>query len=180
MRSNKAWYWLAAGVLALGVNGAYQDGQLGWAHALVNHLACKVEMASARGMRFVTLAEVMLGRTPEQFGRTEGVFEKIQTQALNNSLAKAQQQIAMARVRQQLAEAKVQQKLDMAQMKMDKVRMISIDGPGGFHNCPGFSKVIVHMPDLPKVDLSNLPGIDLSDLPGSVDVSVHKSSHDPI
>ena len=36
MRSEKAWYWLAAGVLALGLNGAYQDGLFGRAHFLAN------------------------------------------------------------------------------------------------------------------------------------------------
>ena len=33
MTSNRAWYWLAAGVLALGLNGAYQDGEFSWAIA---------------------------------------------------------------------------------------------------------------------------------------------------
>mgnify|MGYP003352389932 CR=1 FL=1 len=33
--ANKAWYWLAAGGLALGLNGYYQDGGLQGLHRLV-------------------------------------------------------------------------------------------------------------------------------------------------
>src|SRR5258707_14387247 len=55
MRSNKAWYWLTAGVLALGLNGAYQDGQLGWAHVLANRAARVVQRASLRGHHFLTM-----------------------------------------------------------------------------------------------------------------------------
>ncbi len=32
MKSTQAWGWLAAGVLALGLNGIYQDGGAAWAH----------------------------------------------------------------------------------------------------------------------------------------------------
>jgi hypothetical protein len=30
MKSGNGWYWIAAGVLALGLNGAYLDGALPW------------------------------------------------------------------------------------------------------------------------------------------------------
>ena len=63
MRSDKAWYWLAAGVLALGLNGAYQDGQLGWAHVLADRATAAVERALYAGQHFLAMAEVMLGRT---------------------------------------------------------------------------------------------------------------------
>jgi hypothetical protein len=169
MRSDKAWYWLVAGVVALGLNGAYQDGQLGWAHVVADRATAAVERATMRGHQFLAMAEVMLGRNTDTFGDSFGqaatALERVQNKIVCDRVARAQRHIAMAHVRQQLAQAKVQQKLAMAQMKMDKVRMISIDRANEFSNCAGFSKVVVNMPDLPKIDLSNIPDIQVPDLP---------------
>ena len=169
MRSDKAWHWLAAGVLALGLNGAYQDGQLGWAHVLADRATIAVERVTLRGQHFLAMAEVMLGRNTDtfgdSFGRTETALERVQNKIVCERFARAQRQIAMAHVREQLAQARVQQKLAIAQMKMDKVRMISVDRANQFSNCAGFSKVVVNIPDLPKIDLSNIPDIQVPDFP---------------
>jgi hypothetical protein len=165
MRSEKAWYWLAAGVLALGVNGAYRDGQLSWAHCLAGRAASMVERASERGLRFVTVAEVMLGRSPETFGWAETTLQSIQTKVVCERVAQAQRQIAMAQVHQQFAQDDLRRKLDLAQMKMARVRMISVRRAERFRNCPGFSRMVVEMPAIPKIDLSNLPDIQIPDLP---------------
>ena len=163
MRSQTGWYWLAAGVLALGLNGAYQDGQLGWVHCLADRAAAVFEQASERGLRAVTMAELMLGRSPETLGRTEAGFQKLQSKMVAQRVAQAQRQIAMAQARQQIAQARLQRKMDLVHMKMDKVRMIGIDRA---HDCSGFSKVVVDLGDMPKINLSNLPDIDLSGVPG--------------
>jgi len=165
MRSEKAWYWLAAGVLALGLNGAYQDGQLGWAHCLAGRAADLLERASDRGLRLVTMAEWMLGRSPEGFGRTEAVIQKIQTKLVCQRDAMAQRQMAMADRQRRLAEADLQRKLNFAQMKMDRVRAITIDHANQFRNCPGFSRVVVDVPEIPSVNLSNLPDIQMPEIP---------------
>ncbi|MGC2194035.1 MAG: hypothetical protein WA628_05125 [Terriglobales bacterium] len=179
MRSDKAWYWLAAGVFALGLNGAYQDGQLNWAHCLAGRAASMVQRVSDQGLRAVALAEMMLGRNPEASGPTEVVLQRIQTKLVCQRVARAERQIAMAQVRRQLVEADVQRKLDRAQMKMDKVRMVTIDRANRFRNCRGLTSAFVAMPEIPQIDLSNLPdfqGPDISEFrPG------HKaSSNGPI
>jgi hypothetical protein len=183
MRSDKAWYWLVAGVVALGLNGAYQDGQLGWAHVVADRAIAAVERATLRGQHFLAIAEVMLGRNTDtfsdSFGRTETALERVQNRIVCDRVARAQRQIAMAHVHEQLAQAKVQQKLAMAQMKMDKLRMISIDRANEFSNCAGFSKVVVNVPDLPKIDLSNMPDIQISDLP-DLDSMPESSGNGPI
>jgi hypothetical protein len=176
MRSQTGWYWLAAGVLALGLNGAYQDGQLGWVHCLADRAVTVFEQASERGLRAVTMAELMLGRSPETLGRTEAGFQKLQSKMVAQRVAQAQRQIAMAQARQQIAQARLQRKMDLVHMKMDKVRMIGIDR---VHDCSGFSKVVVDLGDMPKIDLSNLPDIDLSGVPG-VDQNSMSGSDGPI
>lgn len=170
MRSEKGWYWLAAGVLALGLNGAYQDGQLGWVHCLADRAAALVEQASERSLHLVTTSELMFGQSPETLGRTQAAFRKLQSKMAARQVAQAQRQIALAQARQQIAQAQLQRKMDLVQMKMDKVRMVGIDRA---HDCSGFSKVVVNLGDMPKIDLSNLPDIDLSDVPGFDRNSVH-------
>lgn len=176
MRSEKAWYWLTAGVLALGLNGAYQDGQLKWAHCLTSRTTALVDRISERGLHVVSMAEVMLGSSPETVGRTEAAIQRIQAKAVCDRVERAQRQMAMARVREQLAEARVQSKMDLAHMKMDRMRAMAIDHANRFRNCDGFSKVVVDLPNLPKVDISN---IEIPDLP-EVDVMTHGSANGPI
>jgi hypothetical protein len=132
---------------------------------LADRATAAVERVTLRGQSFLAMAEVMLGRDTTAFARTEATIERVQNKIACARVAQAQRQIAMAHVREQLAQANMQRKLAMAQMKMDKVRMISIDRANEFSNCAGFSKVVVNMPDLPTIDLSNLPGIQVPDLP---------------
>ncbi len=179
MRSEKAWYWLTAGVLALGLNGAYQDGQLGWVHSLVDRTAGAVTRASERGMHFVTVAEIMLGRMPGASDRTEVAVRRDQNKIVCERVAKAQRQIAMAQVRNQLAEAKLAAKMNFVQMKMDQVRMRTIDHGVQFQDCPGFSKVVVDLQSMPKIDLSDLPDIAIPDFP-DVDLQVQHRGNGPI
>jgi len=171
----KGWYWLAAGVLALGLNSAYEDGQLGWVHCLADRATAAVERLSARSLSVVTMAELMLGRTPETFGRTEAAFQKLQNKVVAERVAEAQRQMAMAQARQQIAQAQLQRKMEMVHMKMDKVRMISIDRANPIHDCSRFSKVIVDLGDLPKIDMPNLPDIKIPDVPAIVQHSLSGS-----
>lgn len=179
MRTDKAWYWLAAGVLALGLNGAYQDGQLGWAHVLADRAAGVVERASLRGQHLVAMAEMMLGREPQAFGHTQAAIERIQNRIVCDRVARAQRQMAMAQVREQLAQAMVQQKMAMVEMKMDRVRAISVERANQFRDCDGFSKVVVNMPRLPKINIPNMPDIEVPDVP-EVNVVVDTGSKEPI
>jgi len=42
MKTTQGWGWLAAGVLALGLNGFYQDGGAAWAHRIMDHVTARV------------------------------------------------------------------------------------------------------------------------------------------
>jgi len=59
----QAWGWLTAGVLALGLNGFYQDGGFAWAHELVSkveHSAnAVVALASGHANDFLTEARFL-------------------------------------------------------------------------------------------------------------------------
>jgi hypothetical protein len=59
------------------------------------------------------------------------------------------------------------------------MRAVAIDHANRFGDCEGFSKVVVDLPNLPKVDISNLPNIEIPDLP-EVDVMMHGDANGPI
>jgi hypothetical protein len=183
MRAEKAWVWLSAGVLALGLNGMYQDGQLGWAHNLSDRAERFADQVTARGRQYVAMAEVLLGRTPEEFGRTEAALQRVQTKGVCQRVAGAQRQMAMAQAREQMIQAEVQRKLDMAQVKMDRARMVAMEKAERFRNCPEFSRVIVRVPKV-NVDLSDLSDIQVPDIqvPDVTEMPQVRfsGSHDPI
>jgi hypothetical protein len=178
MQSEKAWVWLAAGVVALGLNGMYQDGQLGWAHSVTCRAERYADQVTERGLQYVTMAEVMLGRSPETFGRTEAALQRLQTKLVCQRTAMAQREMAMAQARERIIEAEVQRKLDLAQMKLDKVRVVKVQKSDLFRDCPGFSRVMVNVPDV-NVDLSNLPEIQVPEIPEMPQMRGF-GSHDPI
>jgi len=64
MAMKQGWYWLAAGVMALGMNGVYHDGGAEWAHRLLNRSAAVLALASGHSERF--LASAQLFSAPEQ------------------------------------------------------------------------------------------------------------------
>jgi len=164
MASDRAWYWLAAGVLALGLNGAYQDGEFQWVHRLANHSACLMERASGEGLRMLATAEVMLGRNPESLARTEATLQKLQMRIACKRIEMTRQEVDMAQVQRALAAARIDQQMAKVQASMDRVRMITITRTSRVPNCPELSRVIV-MPNVPRVDLSNLPEVSIPEIP---------------
>jgi hypothetical protein len=62
MKTTQAWVWLAAGVLALGLNGFYLDGGAAWAHRIVDGA---VEQAADRSLGLVDLARERVDRFVE-------------------------------------------------------------------------------------------------------------------
>lgn len=172
MASEKAWYWLAAGVLALGLNGAYQDGQFGWVHEMAGRSADVMERASLRGMSFVTAAEMMLGRGPEVAGWSNAAVQRMHEKMACKRMEMAERSIDMAQMQRDLAAARVDRQLARVQVKMDKIRVIAIDRANRAQKCSGISRMVV---TVPGVDLSNLPG------PESFEIQAPEPpSHDPI
>jgi len=76
----------------------------------------------------------------------------------------AQRQIAMAQMQRDLAAAQIDRQLAKVELKMDKVRMITIDRANRARNCSGLSRVVVAMPPVAARRLSNLPDIQIPDM----------------
>jgi hypothetical protein len=62
MAMKQGWYWLTAGVMAMGLNGVYHDGGAEWAHRIVNRSAAVVALASGHSERFLASTQLFSGR----------------------------------------------------------------------------------------------------------------------
>src|SRR5579862_2201205 len=96
MASEKAWYWLAAGVLALGLNGAYQDGEFQWAHRIADRSAVLVQQVRDEECRFVAMAEMMLGHEPSGLERAQDRLARVQDRFSRQQMDRMQRQMETA------------------------------------------------------------------------------------
>ena len=78
MASEKAIYWLALGVVALGLNSTYQKTETGWAQRFAERSVWAAERAAQRGLSLVSMAEVMLGRNPGEVARLQGALARLE------------------------------------------------------------------------------------------------------
>src|SRR5271169_2567233 len=64
--TTRAWGWLVAGVLALGLNGFYQDGGAAWAHRIADRVVERsgalADLASEQVDRFREMADLVAVR----------------------------------------------------------------------------------------------------------------------
>lgn len=92
MKSTQAWGWLAAGVMALGLNGIYQDMCPAWAHRAVNHV---IAQAVSRSGAVVALAA----------GRADWFMANAQANVARNETASCRLAAAAARFQARMARA---------------------------------------------------------------------------
>jgi hypothetical protein len=95
MASEKAIYWLALGVLALGLNGTYQQGEARWVNRLAERSVQIAEHTAQRGLNLVSMLDVMLGRDPSDVARLQAALAQLEARQAESS-AMAQAEIAGA------------------------------------------------------------------------------------
>jgi len=96
MVSDKAIYWLAVGLVALGLNSKYQQGEFRCAHQLADCAVRSAEHAAQRGLAVVSMAEVMLGRNPTDVARLQGALARLEARSENLPSAEIQRDLAQA------------------------------------------------------------------------------------
>ena len=96
----QGWYWLAAGVLALGLNGVYHDGGAEWAQRVVNRSAAVVALASGHAERFLASApeQTLLCRVVTEMARFQAKMARTQTGFAPFDAMTARQEAALARL----------------------------------------------------------------------------------
>ena len=96
----QGWYWLAAGVMALGLNGVYHDGGAEWAHRLLDRSAAVVALASGNSERFLASAgeQTVLCRVATEMARFRTKMARTQTGFTHFDAMTAQQVAGLARL----------------------------------------------------------------------------------
>ena len=96
----QGWYWLTAGVMALGLNGVYHDGGAEWGHRFVNRSAAVVALASGHAERFLASAreQTVLCQVATEMARLQTKMARTQTGFAHFDAMTAQREAALARL----------------------------------------------------------------------------------
>ena len=90
----QGWYWLAAGVMAMGLNGAYHDAGAEWAQRIADLVVSKSEaviaLASGRAERFLTLVQLSTARERTAPCRFATAVARLQTKIAGSRSGHAQ------------------------------------------------------------------------------------------
>ena len=157
--ANKAWYWLAAGVLALGLNGYYQDGGLQGLHPLAESSASVMAESRAQFNQAATLAEVALAEKARcQRQAPSEVVAAPQARARLAQLQERLGEMQAARVQAQLSrlqQVMAQRELQRAQVELQNRRISVVNDEGQIQVAlPRLPRVEVDAPEGPVVDVS--------------------------
>ena len=159
MKTTQGWGWLAAGVLALGLNGFYQDGGAAWAHRVadevadrsgalvdvasgtVDQLMAKVELAAARD-------ETTSCKLATAMARFETGMARTQTGLAHFEAMTARQEAALARVEANRARIEAQ----VARVRLAPVAFNTLEMP--MVACP---RLRVNAPRVSRVPMVRIP-----------------------
>ncbi len=113
--NNKALYWIALGVFALGLTSEYQQGNLPLAHRVADRAGAVLCQIATRAERTLAVARVLTGRTPE-FQLDDEFLARQQAEV---ERVMAEHQVDMDRV-----SALRQADLDRLQERLDRVHVV--------------------------------------------------------
>jgi hypothetical protein len=118
--NNQALYWIALGILALGLNGEYQKGNLPLAHRVADHAEaafCKVAMKAEQTW---TLARVLTGN--QEF-RADDESQARQQAEIGRVMADRQADLDRTMALRQADLDRIQRRLDRLHMVMDQAQV---------------------------------------------------------
>jgi hypothetical protein len=166
MKTTQAYAWLAAGVLAAGLNASYHDGGLQRVHEIVDRV----------GQNSATALTVASGRADQFLSEMRWVTEREKTAScpLARALARAQGRISqteIARNQERLDRLEAMADWEQARMEFNRARIeaqiVRIQVPAmalkpmvfsapNVSECP---RVRVSMPRLPRIQVPEIPVI---------------------
>ena len=162
--ANSAWYWLAAGVLTLGLNGYYQDGGLQGLHQLAGQARAAMVEQRAQFNQAATLAEVALAeharcrRQVRAEVALNHVMLPLEAQANLAPLQERMARMQVARVEEQVGrmqEAMARRDMERVRAEFQKGRVHVLANPGQVRLAlpAAFSDVQLSIPHPPAVEL---------------------------
>src|SRR6266567_312693 len=171
MKTTQAWIWLAAGVLAAGLNASYYDGGLQWARQMAEHAGqastAVLALASGRADQFLSEAQLLMARNQNASCRVTATLQRIQSR-IARSHARVEHFDAMtAREEAQFARLEANRARMEAQFaaQTGHFRIATANfAPLALKNVPApvvCPRVRVNMPRLPRMKMPITPEIHI-------------------
>jgi hypothetical protein len=159
MKTTQAWGWLTAGVLALGLNGFYQDGGAEWAHQFVDRVssrsAAMLELASGQADAFLSQAKTLTAQDESQSCRLATAMARIRSRVEPTDAGFARVEAMSAREQAQLDRLEASRARIKAQARQMQFAYVSFK-PMMNHA----SKVVVACPRV-RVSIPQPPSIHI-------------------
>jgi hypothetical protein len=180
MKTNQAWGWLAAGVLAAGLNASYYDGGIQWAHRIADRIGQRSEAVLAHAIghadRFLVEARMLtarnesascpwataVARVQSRIARSQGQFDGFEAMSAREQaqLVKldANREAQLARVEANRARMEAQFAAHAAHFRMATAAF----APLAFKAMPApvvCPRVRVNIPQVPMVEMPVVPEI---------------------
>src|ERR1700693_2921333 len=163
MKTNQAWGWLAAGVLAAGLNASYHDGGLQWVHRLADpggqNSAALGAGAACRGDPFLLQARALPARTQNASCPLPTAMALVQSKIARSeagfNVMSAREEAQFARLeasRARIEAHTARLRIPAAAFSPVVVRM------SGASICP---RVRVNVPRMPAVKMPQIPAIHI-------------------
>src|SRR5580698_2432736 len=119
--------WMAAGVLALSVNGVYQDGGARWVHRAVERATLEttgvLALATGRADRFLTEARLLTERDETASCRLGTALARMQTHVARSATQVSRMETLSAQEETQLARFEANQARMEAQVAAKVARL---------------------------------------------------------
>jgi hypothetical protein len=98
MASDRGWYLIAVGVLALGLSNTLVNSHPNWLGSLTDRSVVTAERLSGQAERYLAMAQIMLGRSEAGFGSTQAILGRLQAHLGEVQANLSRRQAEMARV----------------------------------------------------------------------------------
>jgi hypothetical protein len=158
MKTTQAWGWLAAGVLALGLNGFYQDGGAERLHRNVDGVIARIAdrsgavmaLASGRADWFMAKASLLAARDETASCRLASTLARFQTKFAATQTGMAHFEAMSARQEAALARVEANRARIEAQVARGRFSPVAFDAAKIPVICP---RVRVNIPRMPVVKI---------------------------
>jgi hypothetical protein len=171
MKANQAWGWLAAGVLAAGLNANYYDGGFRWAHGVADRVgqnsAAVLALASGQADQFLSEAKMLTGQNETVSCPLGTMLTRVQTRIAHSQPGTEHFDVMAPREQAQLA------KLEANRAKMDAQVAVQAAhfriataafAPAAFRAIPApllCPRVRVSIPQVPMIKLPPMPVVHI-------------------
>ena len=167
MKANQAWGWLAAGVLAAGLNANYYDGGFRWAHGVADRVgqnsAAVLALASGQADQFLSEAKMLTGQNETVSCPLGTMLTRVQTRIAHSQPGTEHFHVMAPREQAQLAKLEANRAKMDAQAAHFRIATAAF-APAAFRAIPApllCPRVRVSIPQVPMIKLPPMPVVHI-------------------